>query len=268
MHFKEFLRFKNIPLPEKILPIKATPEIQNALQQYLTWGGFPKIVLTDSEEQKSRLLKQYFEDILFKDIVMRHSVRDVVTLRNLAVYLYSQTACLIGFKRLANQFAVSQQLIQHYCQYLHEAYLIELLPYYSLKVSERARNPGKIHVLDPGIRKVLSLSPNVDMGRTMESVVYQHMRNNHHELFYWKGKQEIDLLKAQGGQPVECIQSAWNVNDDDTRQRELLAMDEALKKFAKVPVKLVVNEIPSAILGEIYHVEPLWYSLLQSDTAV
>ncbi len=60
------------------------------------------MVLAADERRKDLLLKQYFDDILFKDVALRHEVRDVRLLRALAVYLLSKTASLARCSRVPN----------------------------------------------------------------------------------------------------------------------------------------------------------------------
>ena len=43
---------------------------------YLKYGGFPEVVLKESTDDKELLLKSYFEDLLYRDIVTRHEIRD------------------------------------------------------------------------------------------------------------------------------------------------------------------------------------------------
>ena len=83
LNFTEILQFRGITLPNQPFPQQAPAEIQYVLVDYLNWGGFPRIILTEQEHLRERLLIRYFEDIIYKDIIMRHKIRDVHTLRNL-----------------------------------------------------------------------------------------------------------------------------------------------------------------------------------------
>lgn len=110
------------------------------------------IVTGASSELMSRelgtLLTRYFDDMLYKDVIRRHDIRDVRTLRNIAVFLLTQTATLISYKRLCGLFNVSQDLVQAYCHYVQKAFLLELLPFYSLTTAERIRQPFKAHAIE------------------------------------------------------------------------------------------------------------------------
>ena len=104
LNFSEFCLFR-----DKKIELLDNHEIKYLLDNYLTWGGFPEVVLALEEERKEVLLKQYFDDILFRDISLRHNIRDIFLLRNLAVFLMTQTASLISFNRIANLFGISSR---------------------------------------------------------------------------------------------------------------------------------------------------------------
>lgn len=161
----------------------------------MMWGGFPEVVLSNSVERKKILLKQYFDDIIFKDIAMRHQIRDLTVLRNIAVHLITQTSYLFSINRISKLFQISLEMAANYCSFIQEVFLVDYLPYFSLKTAERNRNPQKIHVNDLGLRQIASISLSMDYGKLTETLVYQQLqRKFRNDIFYWKGKQEIDFV--------------------------------------------------------------------------
>ena len=53
----------------------AATKIKSHLRDYLEYGSFPEVVLEGTE--KERILKEYSEMILFRDIVERHSLKNI-----------------------------------------------------------------------------------------------------------------------------------------------------------------------------------------------
>lgn len=261
LSFKELLRVKSITIPSTQYKINPPPHIQYALTEYMTWGGLPEVVLSDNNERKSKLLKQYFDDVLFKDVAMRHQVRDVRLLRNIAVHLITQTASLFSISRLAKLFQISQHKASNYCQFIQEAFLVDYLPYFSLKTAERQRHPQKVHVNDVGLRHIASVSLTQDYGRLAETLVYQHIqRQAYGYLFYWKGQQEIDFVVQKGNDIQSVIQVAYdNLDKTRTRGRELASLDEAQAVFSGASTQLVVGKMPQSPDKRMI---PLWLFLL------
>lgn len=266
LSFTEFLQFNRISVEKNKPAFSPNPEINYALKQYFTWGSFPQITLTNDEQKKELLLKGYFDDILLKDIAMRHEIRDLNTLRNLALHLFAQTAGLITYKRLSKIFGVSEKLVNNYCQFIQEAFLLDFLPFYSVKVSERTRNPLKVHVNDFGMRKLMSLIHSPDYGRIAETSVFKALSiNPKNEIYHWKGKGEVDFLVKQNNKVHQLIQVVYEgLHIPETMQREISSLREAGDKFKTAEKLLVVGNIPSNFMfsEKDIHLIPLWKFLL------
>src|SRR3990167_6397496 len=261
LSFSEYLHFKQIKQPTVLLPIGASHEINHALEHYLYWGGLPEVVLSESDDRRRYLLKQYFDDLLFKDVSMRHEIRDIALLRNLAVYLLTQTASLISYHRIAKQFGISLDKASSYCSFLQEAFLVDFLPFFSLKTAERKRHPFKVHAVDLGLRTVTALTGSEDKGRLMETAVcHQIKRNDNYSVYYWKGTQEIDFLIREGHVVTQLIQVSQDVSSENVLQRELNAFSEAEIQFSKAETRLIVGKQPKKTEPSI---TPLWLFLLE-----
>ena len=252
-----------IEIPTSKLKVNPPPIIQNTLNEYMKWGGFPEVVLSDSVDRKKIILKQYIDDILFKDIAMRHQIRDITVLRNIAVHLMTQTACLFSINRISKLFQISLEMASNYCSFIQEAFLVDYLPYFSLKTAERNRNPRKIHINDLGLRQVASITLSMDYGKLAETLVYQHLqRKFRNDIFYWKGKQEIDFVIRSGNTIQSATQVAYdNLDDKNTRQRELMSLEEAKSVFKNAEVNLIVGKMPQS---PDKLMQPLWLFLLDS----
>lgn len=271
LSFPEVLRFKNISLPTQPFSSTAPPEIQFALNEYLQWGGFPRVVLATFDDERERLLRQYLDEILFKDIVQRHKIRDVMALKNIAVHALTNTSTLMSYKRLADVFQVSQELAQAYLNYLKEAFILDFLPFYSLKSSERSRNPFKVHALDLGLRRIASLSTSTDETKLIETQVHHALLQGQqgNGIFYWKDEGEIDFLIQSGVTVTQLIQVVYaGLNRPEVVQRELGGLEKALAVFPKAKASLIAwdpNIAPTLDRYPNIEIIPLWQFLLSNE---
>ncbi len=245
--FAEILRFRGIELPAQPHLVGTPARIQNALHAYLRWGGFPEIVLADDERRREVLLKQYFDDALFKDVALRHRVRDLAVLRNLAVFLLGQTASLVSAQRLARIFRVSPELARTYCAYLEQAFLVSFVPFFTLKTAERLRRPQKVYAVDTGLRNAVCLTGSPDRGRLMETAVHSALdRVRHDGLFYWKDEVEVDLAVRRGLTIRSLIQvAAEGLEKESVRTRELRSLEKAQSVFPQAQTFLVAGSLPT-----------------------
>lgn len=253
LSFGEVLSFRGIRAPSGSRLAADPAPIRNAVAEYLRWGGFPEVVLAKDEHRKKALLRQYFDDTLFKDIALRHQIRDLALLRNLAVYLVGQTGSLVSHQRLANVFEISKTAARSYCHHLEEAYLVSFLSFYSLKSAERLRRPSKVHAIDTGLRNAISLSGAPDRGRLMETAVHNSLlREESDGLYYWKGEGEVDLAVRQGLGIARLIQvTDEGLLDPASRRREIDALLEASRAFPDAEPLVVAGALPPSGVGEL-----------------
>lgn len=263
LSFIEFLRFRSIEIPQKLYKTTVSPELRNAFNSYLRWGGFPEVVLAESDERKEVLLKQYFDDILFKDVAMRHNIRDIFALRDLAVYLLTHSGSLVSFQRLSKIFEVSLDLARSYCKYLEEAFLVGFVPFYSRKAAERQRNPHKVYAVDLGLRNAVSLSSSEDNGHLLETAVYHALQQTKNDgIFYWKKTGEVDFAIKKANTIYDLIQVVAKITpDSQTLDREVRALAEAKEKFPQAKKSLILGEIPPQEIA-LVTMTPIWQFLL------
>ncbi len=147
--YREFLGFKNLQADEK------------SLQKYLNGGGFPEFLKTNNTD----ILSELFTDILNRDIIVRYGIRDARALRNLAVYLCSNTGNLVTASKLKQALGIkSTATILEYFSYLEDSYLVNFLPKFSHSSKTQLVNPKKIYVIDSGIISIASTSFTEDKG--------------------------------------------------------------------------------------------------------
>ncbi len=266
LSFAEYVEFCKIAIPKTRLPITAPAKIRQAVNDYQKWGGFPAVTLATSVQHKQDILTAYFDDILYKDIVLRYNVRDPVLLRNMAVHLLTNTGSLVSLQKMAHIFQVSTDVVTNYCRYLSESFMLGFLPFFSLKASIRQRHPQKIHAMDLGLRNAVSLSHSTDDGHLIESMVYHTLRRRFgSNVFYWSSSSEIDFVIREGN----TITQIWQVvskrlDDPEVCKRELQAFEAAKKEFPHAQAFLVAKTLPEKVPPtSVCKMYPLWLLLLE-----
>ena len=228
LSFSEFLIFKNINIKGRKDIVLNQRIIARYFYEYMDTGSFPEIVLTGNSE----LVKNYFYDILQKDIVMRYNIREKEILERIAVYALSNSSKIISLESLKKTFGISFALASSYIDYLKNSFLIfELFQFsYSLKKQQKALK--KIYTIDSGIANAVSFRFSKDSGRILENIVFLHLKMMGKEIYYYKTKNnlEVDFIVKKETEEKELIQVSWSLIDKKTREREikslLIAMNE------------------------------------------
>lgn len=218
--YREFLRFKNLNRNE------------NTLSEYLEYGGLP-IYVKESFETRAGLLNSLIDDILIRDIAVRHSIKDVSSLRSLAVYLMSNVGNPVSANKLTGVFGIkSGTTILDYFSYFKDSYLFEFLPQFSWSVKAQSRNPKKVYAIDTGFIREVSSSFTDDKGHKFENLIYLHLRrqNEIDRIFYFKEKGECDFVAFYKEQAQSVIQVCFSI-DNLNFEREMNGLVEAALFF-------------------------------------
>ena len=254
LSFSEYLTFLGITPSSKGAWLRA-------LENYLRWGGFPKIILTPDENDRIILLKQYLSDIVLRDVVARHSMKSQQALHQVVSFYLTGLSCLHSYNSLRKAFEISIELASTLTNYLTQAFLVFEMSRYHPNLKVQARDPKKIYVIDTGLRTVSLQSDREDWGRLAENAVYLELRRKNKQLFYYKQKQEVDFVITELGKPVDAIQVCYSdFENQATRDREINALLECLQDLKLSSGKILTLSLEDVLLreGKTIHLIPLY----------
>ena len=146
-----------------------------SLRRYLDERGFPGALREPA--LGPALLRELLRDVVQRDIVSRHNVRDTRHLMNLALHLLAHTGQPLSLQSLAKGLAVpSVAQAGRYVEYLQDAWLLLAVPKYSASFKQRVVSPPKYYAIDPGFRAANTPNPTSDLGRRLENAVLLALR--------------------------------------------------------------------------------------------
>ena len=201
-----------------------------AFEDYFQNGGFPEVVVSKNQE----LLKNYFSDLLQKDIVMRYNIREKEILEKMAVYVLSNAGKIISIESLKEMFRISFTAVSAYLEYFKEAFLIFDLPQFSYSLKDQNKSSKKIYAIDQGLTNAVSFRFSEDKGRILENIVFLELKRREEEIYYYRTKNnlEVDFLTREKNQFKELIQVAWNLEDQATKDREIKSLIQAMTELS------------------------------------
>jgi len=213
--YAEYIRFNEIEKNEE------------SLISYIKKGGIPEYVKTGI----SFIMNSLVDDILIRDIAVRHSVRDVVSLRQLTSYLITNIGNPVSANKLVGIFGIkSATTVLEYFAYLKESYLFEFVPIFNHSLKIQARNSKKVYVMDLGFYTENSVSTSENMGRRLENLIYLHLRRKSKKIFYYKERGECDFIVMEKNEVKAAIQVCLTLNDENF-EREYRALFEAMQSL-------------------------------------
>lgn len=256
LSFQEFLRFNDITVETEIDFVARKATVRKFFNDYLKYGGFPEVVLKESNDDKELLLKNYFEDLLYRDIVTRYEIRDVSNLRNLAVYLLTNVAKLTSITKLKNNFTISQDKTENYVSAIMESYLLFQLHMFSYSLKSSMRAGFKPYAIDTGLRNRIAFAFSEDMGWLVENVVYCHLKRNHEEVYYHSNSTDTDFVVKEGLRITKRIQ-VWyeDISVTSIPDRELACFQKQLEGHDTAELILVTNDYDDIIDNGVVRVQ-------------
>ena len=263
--FKEYLRHKEIEV--NLYSSKSISFIKNAFNSYLVDGGFAE-TFDETPDVQKRILKDYLDLIIYKDVVERYTIKNQSLLKHLIKYMFVNMGTLISINKLYNDYKsqgykIGKDTLQDYISYLQEAYTLFTTPIYRNSVREEQRNPKKLYAIDNGFKKLFSISLSADYSKLYENLAFLHLRRESSEVYYFKEKQEVDLYIRSD---KECLVNvSYMIENEKTLQREINALKEGMRYFKLDRAYLVTAERDEMIEVEEGTIEvvPMWKWLLQ-----
>lgn len=222
LSFSEFLKFKNQE--------NQSDNYLSYFREYLEWGGFPEVVLTENENDKRDILNQYLNDIVLKDVISRNEIRAKRALDQIINYYFTNLSSLHSYSAIKKAFSISIDTSKYFTEVLSEAFVVFELERFHTNLKVQSRDSRKVYIIDNGLRKVAARSIQDDTGKLLENIVFLELKRRNKELMYFKGKQEVDFLILENYKPIEAIQvCASSLEDSLTYKREVSAMIECLE---------------------------------------
>ena len=203
LSFREFIRFKNIKIFNSLENNKLSSPLINLVKPYLNefiiYGGYPRIVLEQDLAKKQKLLSNIYSIYMLREIKEILGIKDSNTLAKLIKTLSLQIGNLITYSDLSDITGYDYHSLKEHLNILKETFICtEAKPFFTNKKTELIKNP-KIFFLDNGFRNSVIDNFNSergDKGALYENFVSSELVKRGVEIKFWrsKSKAEIDFI--------------------------------------------------------------------------
>ena len=235
--FREFLLLKQISISDDTIYGKERFLIKQNFEEFINFGGFPEVIQT---ALKRELLRQYFEIVFYKDLIVRHNIRQETALRLLIQKLVENIGKSYSVTNLRNRISqiatVSKQSLFDYLSYLKESYLVIHIKNYQKSFLQR-ETERKSYFIDTGFLNILSL--DVDQPKLLENLIFLEYLKTGKEIYYFKAKNECDFIITSDGKVTDVVQVCWKLTSAN-RELESNGLVAAMD-FFKLQQGLVIT---------------------------
>ena len=204
-----------------------------AWEQYKQEGGFPEAYGEDEESRRS-LFQEYYESLLYRDLMERHAPVQPLLLRLFASRLMCGMSGIVSINKMQNNLksigiGCTRDTLQQYLQWMEDAYFIFPVQQADASAMARARGMNKVYCIDHSLVQALTPQYSDNRGPVLENMVYISLRRHTAQVYYYKSKagNEVDFLATLAGKPA-LVQVCASMAEAATRKRELRALSEAM----------------------------------------
>lgn len=163
--------------------------------EFLRFGGFPDVVLSDSEQSKIRTLKDVVNAYIELDIRLLSDFDVSNVLYKLIRLLAARTGSLLDASKISGLIGVERRKLVSYLELLEKTYFIHAVSPFSKNVDREISQRRKLYLADTGILNHLA---QVGSGQVFENQVYlQLMKQGETQFFQRKSGAEIDFIFQQ-----------------------------------------------------------------------
>ena len=210
---------------------------------YLDRGGFPEPITSDDGDQ---LLRQYFLDILQRDVRERVRARSSIALRQIVQMVFESAGSELSLRRIAAASGVAVETVSAYLDACEEAYLLFSCPWFAYSERKRAQRNRKYYPVDTGLRRVAVTRTGRDLGKALECAAFVELKKRHRDVFYWRLTGEVDFVIQTDNGPTPI-----QVTLDGATERHLRSLDGFYETFpqAAEPVIVTMANFPDALMS-------------------
>lgn len=160
---------------------------QRIISEYVNFGGYPRVALATTEQEKNEILREIYDSYLEKDIGLLLNVEKEYAFANLVKIIAGQVGNLVNRAELASTLGLTEKTIERYLYLLEKTFVINLVrPFYRNVRKELVKSP-KVYFVDHGFlyiaQGILPTIQRQPTGSVFENACFLRLK-------------ELDLVKS------------------------------------------------------------------------
>lgn len=206
------------------------------LIDYLISGGFPRSL---TFEYPYQLLQEYFNDIIYRDVVKRVNARTPDSIKQVVKMAFETCGSELSFRKIAAVTGLSVDTVKSYLEAAEYAYLLFTCPYFSFSEKKRLTRQKKYYPIDTGLRHAITNTSHRDFGKSLESLIFLQLKKKHENIYYWQeiGMGEVDFVAVQGS-TITPYQVTW----DKAEPRHEKALSKFYEYYHQATEAVLINK--------------------------
>lgn len=260
--FMEFLRFQKTKLSKETLYIpEEKVNLIRLFGRYAECGGMPEYLRNNDSDY----IQTLYDNILYRDIIARYSLRRQRLVRELVGILASTITLPFTYNSLKKSLGLMNAItVKEYISYLSGAYLFFELLRFDYSVKKQLNSPRKIYIIDTAFSAISGFSLSPDKGRILENIVFIELMRRGGEIFYYAGDRECDFILKDKKKITGAIQVCYEFTKEN-QDRETGGLLKAMAEFKLTQGMILTYDQEDTLKsdGKTIIIKPVWKWLLE-----
>lgn len=234
LSYREFLRFHELE------------DNDESLWKYINYGGLPGLIQTGLEDEDLvwDYIKGVYHTVMLKDIVERHSIRNIAFLNTLLRYFSDTVGKLVSLNNISKYMKsqgqdIAVKSISAYLSYFKEVYLLTSVNRYDIHGKKLLESNDKIYFGDVGLRNLIAGGEREgDIEKILENIVYGQLLRMGYSISVGQLKAgEVDFVCTRTNERV-YVQVTYLVASPETEEREFGCLENIKDNYPKYVISM------------------------------
>lgn len=228
LSFAEYLEFK-----------KADPRSpKELLQEYLRFGGFPIVALSNFEERSAyQIVEGIYTSVITNDITRRHNISNYDLFNRVVKFIVENVGktfsanAIVKFLKSEGR-SLSVEAVYNYLNWLEKAFVIYRCQRYDLQGKSVLKTQEKFYLADASLKYcIMGFNPK-SLASMLENVVYFELKRRGYEVYIGKNEtKEIDFVAVQRDERI-YVQVCLHLPEESDREvANLLEIKDHYPKY-------------------------------------
>ncbi len=228
LSLSEYLHFNAVE--QKLYPQANKSKVVHFTEKFMRNGGFPETVRFN-DEVRTKVLQEYFNVMIFRDIIERYQVTNPEVLKFFIKKIFSGITKPFSVNKTYHDlksmgYKISNKYLYEYFDYCNSVFISRIISKFDFSEIRQAKSDKKAYVIDNGLISAVDFAVSGNYGKLFENMVAMELMKSGREIFYYNGNYECDFI-VKNKNNVEAVQATFRMTESDTRERELKGLYEA-----------------------------------------
>jgi predicted AAA+ superfamily ATPase len=186
--------------------LKTEPTLEEKLlREYLTYGGYPRVVTAPNAREKNAILAEIFQGYIERDIQLLLQIEKSRAFITLLQLIANRTGQLVNYNDLANATNLAVATVKNYLWYSEKTFITKAItPFFRNKEKEIVKAP-QYYFIDAGLRNFLLNIHDLNNQPTHFAFLFQQLILQLLELKFAESVASIHYWRTQNQAEVDFV---------------------------------------------------------------